>query len=122
MNNLRKHVVLRLPAGVLGIHSSQEWERLLFEEHDDFLSWEPGTFAPSLFGDSYGFFIDYILEDEKIAFFSGDNSARILTSQEKEKYLPVFLKEFPEFTMEDMNYVHYCEYAWYDDVLAPYVY
>ena len=42
--------------------------------------------------------------------------------EEKEKYLPLFRKLFPDFTIGKMDCVHYCRYEWYDGSDAMYMY
>ena len=49
-------------------------------------------------------------------------SARLLWYNEEEEFLPIFQKEFPGFTLEQMDDVHYCECKWYDATEAPYCY
>ena len=72
-----------------------------------------------------GPFVGFILEDhapciDPLPF--NYHAARELSGTEKEKYFPVFLKQFPAFTMEKMNEVHHCKYVWYDGTEAPYLY
>lgn len=74
-----------------------------------------------------GPFLDYFLDEisplpwEENSFHEDDIS-RLLTQEEKEKYLPRFREFFPRFTLEDMDHVHYCEYDWYDGAEAAYIY
>lgn len=42
--------------------------------------------------------------------------------EEKVRYLPLYQKLFPDFTLERMDDVHYCYYEWYDGAEAPYMY
>ena len=67
--------------------------------------------------------IDYILVDSAPVEGGGYKmSARLLWYNEEMEYLPIFQKEFPGFTLEQMDEVHYCEYKWYDATEAPYCY
>ena len=74
-----------------------------------------------------GPFLDYHLDElapvppEKRTY-NQDSCARPLEPEEKEKYLPVFQELLPDFTLEDMNDVHYCRYEWYDGAEAQYCY
>lgn len=74
-----------------------------------------------------GPFLDYYLDEicplsDKENTYGSSNCARPLTEKEKKKYLPVFRKLFPDFTMEQMEKVHYCRYEWYDGCEAAYYY
>ena len=137
MSCWRRTTVLRIPAIRLGYINRQEWDGFLGKHEEDF-NWEPGFFAPALC-DCYewddndepervpGPFLDYYL-DEIIPLLPEENSyhendcVRELTQVEKEKYLPLFRELFPDFTMEKMKDVHYCQYEWYDGTEAPYNY
>lgn len=74
-----------------------------------------------------GPFLDYFLEDimplppEENTSHTID-CARPLEQHEKERYLPLFQKLFPGFTLDNMNDVHYCRYEWYDGSEAVYLY
>ena len=82
---------------------------------------------PDLMKTIPGPFLDYYLEEilplppEENTYHEND-CARPLTQKEQEKYLPLYQKLFPAFTLEDMNGVHYCRYEWYDGAEAPYYY
>ena len=137
MSCWRRTTVLRIPAIRLGFINRQEWNEFLGKHEEDF-NWEPGFFASALC-DCYewddsdepervpGPFLDYYL-DEIIPLLPEENSyhendcVRELTQVEKEKYLPLFRELFPDFTMEKMKDVHYCQYEWYDGTEAPYNY
>ena len=114
--------MLRMPAETVGIWSKEEWDQFEWD-YRDVLRWDPGFFAPSLSTTRLGRFIDYYLADRVEVWGDGcDTYTRPLSDAEKEKYLPVFQKMFPGFTMEQMEAVHYCEYTWYDGTEAPYCY
>ena len=51
-----------------------------------------------------------------------NDCARPLTQAEREKYFPLYQRLFPDFTLENMNDVHYCSYEWYDGSEAAYLY
>ena len=74
-----------------------------------------------------GPFLDYCLEEilplpaEENAYHETD-CARPLDADEKRRYLPLYQKLFPGFTLERMEDVHYCRYEWYDGSEAPYLY
>ena len=74
-----------------------------------------------------GPFLDYYLDEiaplspEENTWHEND-CARPLTPEEKEKYLPLYRKLFPGFTLENMEDVHYCNYEWYDGCEAGYYY
>ena len=122
MSCWREQKVLRMPAGTIGLAAPEAW-KAFYAKYRGTWSWDPGTFAPSLCESSQGEFLDYILTNR--APVEGDGCtmhARSLTPAEAEKYLPVFRKQFPGFTPEQMNDVHYCEYTWYDGTNAPYCY
>lgn len=122
MSCWRKQIVLRLPAKALGIHSMEEWDRFEWKYRKK-LAWEVGHFAPSLCTYARGPFLDYILLDRAPMDGCGcEYNARCLTAAEQEKYLPEYRKLFPDFTREQMEQVHYCEYFWYDGTEAPYCY
>ncbi len=112
--------VLRMPASTIGIYSEDEF-RQFENEHRDTLCWEPGHFAPALCSFERECYLDYILMDRELS--GGEegfgNHARPLTAEETEKYLPVFRELFPDFTEEQMDTVHLCEYSWYDGTDAP---
>lgn len=82
---------------------------------------------PNLVKSTPGPFLDYYLDEispltyEERSYHQGD-CARPLTQEEKEKYLPLYQKLFPHFTLENMNDVHYCQYEWYDGAEAQYLY
>ena len=111
-----------MPAKTVGIHSLDAWYAFTYA-HEDVLDWEPGHFAPALCSKRNGPYLDYYLADR--APVRGDGCAylaRPLTLREMKKYLPVFQKLFPDFTLRQMYDVHYCEYAWYDGTDAPDIY
>ena len=74
-----------------------------------------------------GPFLDYYLDEvaplspEENTYHEND-SVRPLTQEEKVRYLPLYRKLFPDFTLENMDDVHYCHYEWYDGAEAPYMY
>lgn len=119
MSSWRAQIVLRMPATTIGINTKEEWDAYysnLIKKTD----WEPGSFAPALCSYKDGPMIDYILSDT--APVEGGYckpSARLLWGNEMEEYFPLFQKEFPGFTLEQMEDVHYCEYKWYDGTEAP---
>lgn len=122
MSCWREQHVLRIPATVIGINTKEEWKEYysrLIKETD----WRPGSFAPALCSYENGPMIDYIFVDSAPVEGGGYKmSARILWYNEEVEYLPVFQKEFPGFTLEQMDNVHYCECKWYDATEAPYLY
>lgn len=74
-----------------------------------------------------GPFLDYYLRDEYPLqpddnYYGKWNDAVCLDESDKDYYLPEFQKLFPDFTLEDMDAVHMCEYEWYDGTDAPYLY
>ena len=124
MSCWEKQVVLRMPAKTVGIWFPWDWERFE-EEFGERFTWMPGSFAPALCSKEKGYFIDYILEDEEPADFTDgefDPVARKLTAAEKKLYLPVFQKMFPQFSLREMEDVHYCAFVWYNGTDAPYCY
>lgn len=74
-----------------------------------------------------GPFLDYYLDEvaplspEENTYHEND-SVRPLTQEEKVRYLPLYRKLFPDFTLERMDDVHYCQYEWYNGAEAPYMY
>ena len=120
MSCWREQHVLRMPATTIGIHTEEEW-KAFYNKIIKETTWEAGDFAPALC--SYrktGPMIDYILVDSAPVEGGGYvASARMLWGQEMEEYLPIFQKQFPGFTIEQMEDVHYCEFKWYDSVEAP---
>ena len=93
----------------------EEWDRLDMDLYPGTVKTVPGPF------------LDYCLEDicplrPEDNTLNRTDVARPLTPEEKEKYLPLFRKLFPDFTMEQMEYVHYCRYEWYDGSDAGYMY
>ena len=115
MSCWRKQIVLRLPAKTIGIWLWSDWERFE-EEYKEHLDFYPGCFSTRTSREE-GSFLDYILEDEApVDYTDADfrNFARELTEQEKEQYLPLFRRLFPQFSMREMADVHYCAYVWYD--------
>ena len=119
MSSWREQKVLRMPAATAGMHTMEEWYAFR-DRHRPALRWDPGCFAPALCSFKHGAFLDYILSDRAPIFGDGAKKyARSLTDFEKEKYLPVFQTLFPDFTLEQMEDVHYCEYSWYDGTEAP---
>ena len=122
MSCWRHQRVLRMPATTIGINTKEEWNdfySVLIKETD----WEAGSFAPALCSYENGPMIDYILSDTAPVEGGGYiMKARILWYNEEEEYLPVFQKQFPGFTLEQMDEVHYCECKWYDATEAPYCY
>ena len=124
MSCWRKQTVLRMPAKTVGIWFPWDWERFE-EEYDEIFRWDPGYFAPSLCSSEGGHFIDYILEDVAPIDYTDvefDPITRPLSANEKKLYLPTFQRMFPQFSMREMDDVHYCAYAWYDGGDAPYCY
>lgn len=118
MSCREKMTVLRMPAAAAGIRDDKSWK-----EWCEGCSWGINMFSPALIGDGCGFYIDYILEDiEPYAGEWEDNYSRKLKPEEITHFLPVFRKEFPGFTCDDMEQVHYCEFAWYNGVEAPFIY
>lgn len=81
--------------------------------------YDPGT-VPGPFLD---YFIEHIepLHSEDRAYHM-DDIARPLSQREKKKYLPLYQELFPDFTIEDMEYVHYCRYEWYNGAEPAYKY
>ena len=122
MSCWREQHVLRMPATTIGIHTKEEWKAFyskLIKETD----WSVGSFAPALCSYKNGPMIDYILVDSAPVEGGGFKmKARLLWYNEEEEYLPIFQKEFPGFTLEQMDDVHYCECKWYDATEAPYCY
>ena len=94
---------------------SDDWDTLDMGLYPDVVQSMPGPF------------LDYYLEEicplspEENTYNESD-CVRLLTQEEKEKYLPLFMKLFPNFTLERMNDVHYCHYEWYDGSEAFYFY
>ncbi len=124
MSCWEKQVVLRMPMKTVGIWFSWDWEQFR-DEYDSRFRWEPGHFAPALCTKERGYFIDYILEDKEPIDYTDnefDPIARALTAEEKERYLPVFQTMFPQFSLREMDDVHYCAYVWYNGADAPYCY
>ena len=106
MSCWREQHVLRMPATTIGIYTKEGWEEFYSK-----LSYKNGPM------------IDYILVDSAPVEGGGYKmSARLLWYNEEMEYLPIFQKEFPGFTLEQMDEVHYCEYKWYDATEAPYCY
>ena len=119
MSCYERMIVLRLPASAAGIMDEDSWE----EWANAHLTWDRHSFSPDLTGGRQGHFIDYILDDiEPYRGHGEDNYSRKLTAGEAARFLLVFRKEFPEFTMEDMEQVHYCDFSWYNGVEAPFIY
>ena len=119
MSSWRYQKVLRLPGEAFGVNTKEDWNEFQ-EKHRDELSWNERSFAPALCSFKNGYFIDYIISDEAPIEWEGYNvNSYHLSEFEKEKYLPVFRKLFPDFTIEQMDDVHLCEYSWYDGVEAP---
>ncbi len=81
---------------------------------------------PALVKTVPGPFLDYYIDEVSLRSeerkYGMDDCARPLTPEEKEKYLPLYQKLFPEFTLENMEDVHYCRYEWYDGAEAQYFY
>lgn len=117
-----RHKVLRMPGSTVGLNTREElWE---YESaHEEEMNWQPGCFAVALCSQKKRTFIDYYLEVEE-PYFGPRNIlyARKLKENEKKKYLPVFRKQFPGFTPEQMDTVHYCDFAWYNGTDAPDLY
>lgn len=108
-------------------------------EHDEYSKWlsaEEGNdrrqkldlnLYPDLVKSVPGPFLDYYLDEimplplEENTYHEND-CVRPLTNEEKVKYLPLYRKLFPDFTMDRMGDVHYCHYEWYDGAEAPYMY
>ena len=108
-------------------------------EYDEYSKWLSGkegydpwqmlnlNLYPDLVKAVPGPFLDYYL-DEIVPLppeentYNENDGVRPLTQEEKEKYLPLYYKLFPDFTLENMDDVHYCHYEWYDGTDAPYMY
>ena len=111
-------------------------DRYEYEEYSKWLTGEEGgdpsqrlnlNLYPDLVKSVPGPFLDYYLDEicplsDKENTYGSSNCARPLTEKEKKKYLPIFRKLFPDFTMEQMEKVHYCRYEWYDGCEAAYYY
>ena len=100
---------------LVGERGSEPWDRLDMDLYPDVVQSVPGPF------------LDYYLEEiaplpPEENTYNDNDCARPLSQEEKEKYLPLFLKLFPDFTLERMNDVHYCHYEWYDGSEAFYFY
>ena len=122
MSCWREQKVLRMPASAAGIRTKKAWNAYLDRIRED-LTWDPGTFAPSLCESRHGPMIDYILSDRAPVEGGGCRMAAApLSEAEKEKYYPLFRDAFPGFTRPQMDKVHYCAYTWYDGTDAPYCY
>ena len=124
MSCWEKQVVLRMPMKTVGIWFPWDWERFR-DEYDGRFRWEPGHFAPALCTKERGCFLDYILEDKEPVDYTDhefDPIARALTAEEKERYLPAFQTMFPQFSLREMDDVHYCAFVWYNGTDAPYCY
>lgn len=93
----------------------EDWDLLDMNLYPDVVKSVPGPF------------LDYYLDEivplpyEENTYHKND-CARPLTQDEKEKYMSLYQKLFPDFTLENMNDVHYCHYEWYDGSEAPYYY
>ena len=124
MSCWRKQIVLRVPCKTCGISTYEEL--CAFEnEHDEVLTWEPGTISTSLSCSDKGLFFDYIIRDQPVQIDPADreeDTVRPLTLMEMKRYLPRFQKLFPNFSLREMYEVHYCSYIWYDGTEAPYLY
>ncbi len=119
MSCWRSQKVLRLPGEAFGVNTIEEWN-VFKEKHKSELTWRVGGFGPALCSFKNGIFIDYILSDRAPIDGEGFTCRSYHLSEfEKEKYLPVFRRLFPDFTIEQMDAVHSCEYSWYDGVEAP---
>ena len=74
-----------------------------------------------------GPFLDYTLKEiiplapEEDSYGENDVSEP-LSKKRAEKYLPLYRKLFPWFTLKDMAAVRWCRYEWYDGTNAPYLY
>ena len=122
MSCWREQHVLRMPATTIGIYTKEGWEEF-YSKLCKKTDWSAGSFAPALCSYKNGPMIDYILVDSAPVEGGGYKiSARLLWYNEEMEYLPIFQKEFPGFTLEQMDEVHYCEYKWYDATKAPYCY
>ena len=82
---------------------------------------------PELIKSVPGPFLDYYIEEivplkDEDREFNMSDGARPLRQEEKEKYLPLYQKILPGFTLENMEAVHYCQYEWYDGAEAQYLY
>ena len=105
-----------------GIHTEEEW-KAYYAKLCKKTDWSAGSFAPVLCSYKNGPMIDYILVDSAPVEGGGYKmSARLLWYNEEMEYLPIFQKEFPGFTLDQMDDVHYCECKWYDATEAPYCY
>ncbi len=122
MSCWREQHVLRMPATTIGIRTEEEWKAYYAKLRDE-TDWSAGSFAPALCSYENGPMIDYILVDSAPVEGGGYKmSARMLWYHEEMEYLPVFQKQYPGFTLDQMDEVHYCECKWYDATEAPYCY
>ncbi|MBQ3417472.1 MAG: hypothetical protein IJH32_06530 [Ruminococcus sp.] len=117
MSCLRNQIVLRVPCAKYGIKDSHQY----LKEHQGFISWNEGSFAPSL-ASLEEKYIDYIIHDQPLQYSDYEpfqNEVYHLTKSEKERYRPIFQKIIPDINMDD---VHECRSCWYDGVEAPDIY
>ena len=120
-----RFTVLRVPAKTFGIWFEWDWEKFL-EEYGDVMTWRPGEFGPGLFDDrEHGYYLDYFLEKTELP--GEDHTehiecARPLTDDEKARYLPAFRKLSPQFSLREMEDVHYCRFVWNISRLGPFCY
>ena len=117
-----RHKVLRMPGSTVGLNTPEELQEYEFA-HEGELNWRPGFFAPALCSQKKRTFIDYYLEVEEPWMGSWNiRYARELDEKEKIRYLPAFQKQFPGFTLAQMDVVHCCEFTWYNGTDAPDLY
>ena len=109
---------LRVPLEALGF-AGDLWE--FCDEHEEEPAFDRGE-APDW---KYPFlepaptlreFLDLVLSENVTEKRGGFGRTRALTEREKKKYIPVFLKYFPDMDTGKLRYVHY---AWYDGCEAP---
>ena len=89
-------------------------DRLLDQRHPDHPEIVPGPF------------LDYNIEEISLSreevTYGMKNASRPLTKAQIKKYLPLYRKLLPDFTEEQMQYVRYCTYEWYDGAEPQYFY
>lgn len=109
---------LRAPADSLGF-AGDLWE--LCEANETLPEFDPGEdperplphFQPA---PTLGEFLDYVLYESVTEKRGGFGKTRALKETEKKKYLPLFIKFFPDIDTEKIRYVHY---VFYDGCEAP---
>lgn len=120
----RKEEVYRAPLNTCGIANKNhpepnwldaDWNRddlLDFdevrEEYNELFLWDEGGFRPAL---CHGDYLDFVLYSQPRGWDGWHRFRDIRPS--------VFHKIVPDL---DTDYVHFCEYSWYDGVEAPEVY